>query len=237
MRMESKNTKRRNAGKTKASAILCVLLLLILTALPVYAAKGDWIDLDAKGTIRVTMQTKDKTKIIPGGQLTIYQVASVAVDDGNLGYAFTNGFENCGVDISNLEDSTLASKLEEKLPASAAGRTVTVGTDGAASFTNLNLGLYLIVQTQAASGYSKVSSFVVSVPMYEDETYIYEVDATPKVTGADVVPPTPTPVTPKPDKNLPYTGQLTWPIPVLAATGVLFFAVGWSLRRGKQQIA
>ena len=40
-----------------------------------------------------------------------------------------------------------------------------------------------------------------------------------------------------PDKPvLPQTGQLNWPVPVLACSGVLLFAIGWVLnRQGKKQ--
>ena len=46
------------------------------------------------------------------------------------------------------------------------------------------------------------------------------------------------PVSPSnPDKPvLPQTGQLNWPVPVLACSGVLLFAVGWVLnRQGKKE--
>ena len=36
--------------------------------------------------------------------------------------------------------------------------------------------------------------------------------------------------------GLPQTGQLNWPVPVLACSGVLLFAVGWVLnRQGKKE--
>ena len=46
------------------------------------------------------------------------------------------------------------------------------------------------------------------------------------------------PVSPSnPDKPvLPQTGQLNWPVPVLACSGVLLFAAGWVLnRQGKKE--
>ena len=36
--------------------------------------------------------------------------------------------------------------------------------------------------------------------------------------------------------GLPQTGQLNWPVPVLACSGVLLFAAGWVLnRQGKKE--
>ena len=46
------------------------------------------------------------------------------------------------------------------------------------------------------------------------------------------------PVSPSnPDRPvLPQTGQLNWPVPVLACSGVLLFAAGWVLnRQGKKE--
>jgi hypothetical protein len=47
----------------------------------------------------------------------------------------------------------------------------------------LGLGLYLIRQTKAASGYDIINSFLVTLPMYadtEDKGYYFDVDASPK---------------------------------------------------------
>ena len=49
------------------------------------------------------------------------------------------------------------------------------------TFSNLKLGLYLLVQTRAASGYSKISPFLVTVPYLNSGVYIYEVDADTKM--------------------------------------------------------
>lgn len=231
MRMERKRSvkRRKNPGAKKLPAILCALLLVLATALTA-AANDEWIDLSRTGSVTVTLKNQSG-QTLSGGSLTVYQVADVAVDDGNLSFAYTNGFEHCGIELGDLSDSTLAGKLENKLSASAAGTDASVGANGTVKFSDLKLGLYLVVQKEACTGYAPVSSFLVSVPMTEDGTYIYDVDASPKVSAPVSVTPTPTapPVTP----NLPYTGQLTWPVPVLTISGLLLFAFGWSLRRKK----
>ncbi|MDY2814374.1 MAG: LPXTG cell wall anchor domain-containing protein [Dorea sp.] len=33
--------------------------------------------------------------------------------------------------------------------------------------------------------------------------------------------------------KLPQTGQLNWPVPVMAMSGMLLFMIGWSMYRGK----
>ena len=67
-----------------------------------------------------------------------------------------------------------------------------------------------------------------SIPLADSTGWIYDVDASPKV-GATVPS---TPDTP----SLPQTGQLNWPVPVLACSGILLFAAGWCLnRKGKKE--
>ena len=40
---------------------------------------------------------------------------------------------------------------------------------GVVTFDNLELGLYLIVQTKSISGYEKVAPFLVSVPLWDKD--------------------------------------------------------------------
>ena len=150
------------------------------------------------------------------------------------------------------------------MPQGARGTTKTVDADGNAAFEDLELGLYLIVQSKASNGYAPIKPFLVSLPMAENGKWNYEVDASPKVGGYTPVNPDtpPVPPTPVPDKpvapgnpdnpvapgnpdnpalagrpdgavmsGLPQTGQLNWPVPVLAVSGVLLFAAGWVLNK------
>ena len=201
----------------------------------------------------------------------------------------------CGIALGDLTDSTLAAQLQEYLPQSAEGTTKTIDADGNVTFRGLELGLYLIVQTEASKGYEPINPFLVSLPMAEDGKWNYAVDASPKVgaytpTKPDTPPTPPTPPTPDypdtptppdnpdnpvspgnpdnpvapghpdnpvapghpdhpvapgnpdspvlpghPDSSamsgLPQTGQLNWPVPVLAVSGVVLFAFGWALDR------
>jgi len=199
---------------------------------------------------------------------------------------YCGDFYGCGIALGDLTDSTLAAQLQEYLPQSAEGTTKTIDADGNVTFCGLELGLYLIVQTEASKGYEPINPFLVSLPMAEDGKWNYAVDASPKVgaytpTKPDTPPTPPTPPTPdypdtptppnnpdnpvspgnpdnpvapghpdhpvapgNPDSpvlpghpdnpvmsGLPQTGQLNWPVPVLAVSGVVLFAFGWALDR------
>ena len=77
----------------------------------------------------------------------------MARTNGDLHFVYTADFTGCGIALGDLTDSTLASRLEAKLPARAAGTTHKISEQGIVSFDALPLGLYLVVQTENAKGY------------------------------------------------------------------------------------
>ena len=210
--------------------IAVLLAALVLVVMPMRAQAHDVPDLSRKGSITVTVRMGETP--VSGGSLTLYRVGEIAEDDGNFSFALTEAFAASGVSLDDLSAPELAETLAE-YAGNTSGVTKTIGTDGSAAFTELELGLYLAVQTEAAPGYSRLAPFLVSVPYMEDGAYQYDVDAAVK--GELEKEPTPTEPEKPSDPTLPDTGQLNWPIPVLAALGVLLFAAGWWLFARKKK--
>lgn len=272
----------------RLAAVLLAMCLVVCCALPAFATSAN-IVLGRLGSLHVRLYDTHNDVPLRGGELTLYQVASVKRTNGNLYFDYTGDFTGCGVVLGDLSDSTLADQLVKYLPAvPAIAAQQDVNEEGYANITKLPQGLYLVVQTEASHGYEAIKPFLVSIPLPDGDNWIYDVDATPKV-GATIpetpdtpdtpdVPDTPdTPDTPdlpeqpdnpvspgtpdnpvspdspdnpvspenpdnpvspsNPDKPvLPQTGQLNWPVPVLACSGVLLFAAGWVLnRQGKKE--
>ena len=233
------------------SALLSALLLAAILCVPVSAHAVPDLSWDGASSITVTMRRSDGT-LIPGGSLTLYRVGEVCEQDGDYTFQPTGSFASCGESFENLQSPELSARLAE-YARSITGTTKKIDENTATvTFDKLPFGLYLLVQNQAASGYYAVSPFLVSVPYLDNDSYIYQVDASPKVTPSpkpgDTKPPTQTetpsapttptsPTTPTtPGKpNLPYTGQLNWPIPVLVVLGLVLFSAGWLLRFGKKK--
>lgn len=195
---------KRTDLKKHAAALLLVLCLLVTSALPALATSANIKLVDSSGnpttgTICVTLYDSANDKALSGGKLTLYRVAEVKRQNGNLSYEYCGDFYGCGIALGDLTDSTLAAQLQEYLPQSAEGTTKTIDADGNVTFRGLELGLYLIVQTEASKGYEPINPFLVSLPMAEDGKWNYTVDASPKV-GAY----TPT----KPDTPLPRLRRL-----------------------------
>ena len=196
-------------------------------------------DVNRTGSISVSM--KEQGKAVSGGTLTICQVAKAVSTDTGLAYQYVNGFASCGIALGDLSDASLPEKPQAKMTKDAVTITKTIDQSGTVRFDNVSAGLYLVMQNDAAKGYRAIQSFLVTVPMRSGNTWVYEVDASPKVeVTKPETPNTPTtpskkPTTPKKDGKLPQTGLLYAPIAGMAAGGMLLFAIGWKLYNGAEK--
>lgn len=231
-----------------------LLALLFLLALPLSAAAQPVPDVSRNGHCSITVSMTYKGKAVRGGTLALYKVGDVAEDGGNYSFVPAEEIQADIPEFGDIESPDLAGKLcklESKLtPVTDLPKKV--GEDGNATFSDLTFGLYLVVQKTAASGYGKTAPFLVSVPyLYADE-YQYDVTSQPKTDLEREVPTKPTGPTTKPTKptdpitkptkptspttkpttssgggkKLPQTGQLWWPVPVLACAGLGCITVG-----------
>ena len=156
----------------------------------------------------------------------------------------------------NSQNRTLSAALvKEAEEKKLSPRKTAKITGGKVVFEDLPVGLYLLYQKTASKDGKKLTPFLITVPQQDPKTgaEIYAVSAAPK-SGITTPPPsvtpshTPTPthtpwptytphyptVTYTPGKSyvyLPQTGQLWWPVPVLAALGVVLVISGLLLRR------
>ncbi len=230
-------------------AILLGAALLCCVDLPACAASGAELDFTRTGTISLTLKTAEG-KTVSGGVVTLYQVAELYLDDGNMAWRYTSAFSGCDAALE-VEDTSLPTTLATYArKQSVSGVSTGAGSDGTLRFADLTLGLYLLVQTGASDRSETFSPFVVTVPMEEGKedgsVWIYEVDASPKV---GVV----APGKPPEHRNTsgdsgesertssesttviavasPQTGQSVRSVLVLAAGSLLLMLLAWLLRR------
>lgn len=219
----------------RVGALLLAWVLVCIMSSSVFAQEA--VNLRKQGSIEITMQ-KDGTAI-PGGIMNLYQVAKVQQDGTDYSFKLTGAFTAYGKEMENIESAELAQELANYAQNSA-GRKKAIDENGVVKFTELPCGLYLLIQETAASGYEKAVPFLVSVPMKEDGAYVYDVDASPKVeleqAEDETEPETkPSQITGGGGGSLPQTGQLNWPVPLLAVSGLMLFLVGWILRFGQRK--
>ena len=219
--------------------ILCLLgtvLALMLCAVPVNAAKGTTADLDLtkKGSITLTLKDSDGNAMT-GGFLDCIQVAEIAESGGETTYLLTNGFQDTNIFLEYFLDgkqsaASLAEELNDAVPAGAYKIASRPDKTGTVTFSNRELGLYLIRQRAKSGYYESITPFVVTVPMNSDSGWVYDVTASPKVGTV-----TPKDTAYKSVRRLPQTGQLNWPVPVLAVSGIALFSLGWAMTKDKHE--
>lgn len=282
---------------------LCIAVLLFLPCS--FTVRAQDFDIQKTGSVSVTLTEQYKKEPIVGAELSVYYVAKVCENEnGNLCYSYTDPFEASGIEI---DDPSLATKLDVFV----SGRDieaikVTTDENGTAVCNGLALGLYFVKQTGLVEGFAPCTPFLVTLPVKNNDGYVYEVNASPKtevakltsitikkvwntdssaeaadsvtvqllrngnviktatlnaqnnwqVTYADMpesdaysikeidVPKGFTATYSKSGyvftvtntSSLIQTGQLIWPIPVLAASGLLLIAVGIILLQKKGKI-
>ena len=162
-------------GRKIISVFLIAWILLVMPM----AAFAEELDMDRVGSISVTLVDPDGEKPLAGAELSLYYVATVKLNEANRpSYTFTDAFAGCG---AALDDPALTTVLDVYVQENATpvAKQVTDG-QGTANFTNLPLGLYFVKQTGTVENYAACTSFLVTVPNYNDEGYVYDVNATPK---------------------------------------------------------
>lgn len=199
---------------------------------------------EKRGSISVTLHTKEKK--IPAGTLTLYRIAVPrdGVYDPVKGFRlFKDQLD--GITSEELGDPELAENLRKhaknnKIEGTPSAQTAEAEKDIATvKFDDLEPGLYLVVQTKSIKGFQDISPFLVTIP-YKNE---YHVDAKSKFEQHE-------PGHKPPDGGgggghngggggkkppLIQTGQLNWPVPVLAGSGMVLFMLGWMLVFGKRE--
>lgn len=209
--------------KNRISVLLLVLLLVSSLTLSVFAHEAP--DLTKPCSLHVAMRYGDTR--VNGGTLSCIRVGYVKENGGD--YSFCRVVDD--LPLTELQAPNLAEELKFFAESNGLAENVKpIGTQkaGEVTFENLEAGVYLVLQREPAKGYNAITPFLVTLPYYQDGAYVYNVDASAK-TELEKEPAPTKPTTPPTEPNIPQTGQLKWPVPLLAIVGMLVFALGWSL--------
>ena len=212
-----------------------LLSLLLCLAFPAAAMAHEVPDLSQTGSISVAMVYDGET--VSGGSLMLYRVGNVSEDDGNYSFSLAGDFADSGVSLADISHAALAGELAEYASARhIEGAAEPISEDGRMTADGLTPGLYLVTQENAADGFEPISPFLVSVPMYDGGTYVYDVDATPKLDTLTKTPDVPEQPSAPGEPILPQTGQINWPVPALSALGMVLFLCGFRMRSRQRRI-
>ena len=187
--------------------------MVLWTVLMILALPQTFAAEDQHGSVTVRMCHQGEA--IQGGSIILYRLAELSGEDR---YIPAPAFEGCAVDfqttLTPADGKILADYAEQR---GIQGQIRSLGQNGTAVFSPLDRGLYLLVQKEAGRGYLPVSPFFVEVPQCVGGERIHDVEARPKCTPEPMVPGVPL---------LPQTGQRKWPVPLMAALGLILCLVG-----------
>lgn len=222
----------------KKRMLSLLLALFLVFALAVNASALEMPDLDQKGSLEFAMDVDGVP--LDTGSLNVYYVANIIRMEGNrYDFRLVKELADAGamLDTKDLYNGVQAEKLLEVSKRVLSDCLTSSIADGKASFADLDAGLYLVWQNEkdASDGYSAIQPFLISVPRLQDGVYAMHVKADPKV-PFEREPSPPPPPPPPPPPELPKTGQLNWPVPIMAITGVTLFITGWILCSRRKRI-
>lgn len=158
------------------------IMTILLNNSVVYANEIDYvIDFNKKGSLEVTLLEQDGIKSIEGAEISLYYVASVKAENNKLVYTYNEELNSCEVDLSNLTNESLTKEIDKCIVNSLITKeSKLTNTNGVVKFENLELGLYLVKQTNEVKGYSKIDPFMISIPRNVDNKWQYDLKAEPK---------------------------------------------------------
>lgn len=158
--------------------LLLVLLMLSCSAAAL-ASGSSVVDFSKTGSLSISLMAGSTA--VAGAELIVYKVADAQSRDANLCFEFTEsyaGFGGAPEDIVGTDSVLrLVDYTNENGIAGTAGST---DASGFINFVDLELGLYLVVQTGSVEGFTDCTPFLVMIPAQEGDAWVYDIDATPK---------------------------------------------------------
>ena len=156
---------------------LIIFLIALMIGVQSPKALSNLIDINKKGDLSITLKTNNK-EAIKGAEITIYQIAEIDIKNANLTYKVLNELESCSINLNGqkIDNTTIQCIKQANIPSQA----VLTDDTGISSFNNLDLGIYLILETKQVEGYSNFEPFFVNIPQEIDNEWIYTISSMPK---------------------------------------------------------
>ena len=157
-----------------------VLWLLGISFMFVLTVSANTVDFNRKGSITLELTEQEHNEKIADANIEIVKIADAKVDlNSNLYYEYVSSLTECNVDIKDvtkIDVNELASCINDNTQ-----RLSSISdNNGKVSFSNLDLGLYLIRQTNKLNKYTSIDSYLVTLPTIENNDWIYDIYSIPK---------------------------------------------------------
>lgn len=162
----------------KISLFLVVFLSLILNV-NADTKTNNLVDFNKKGSLEITLSEKEDNSKISGAEITIYKVADAKEKDYNLVFQYVDNFK-CSASLDNLESKELTNEINKCIDDNTISFKKVTNKDGKVTFNNLDLGLYVVKQTNKVKGYSQISPYLISIPKVLNNEWTYNIVSKPK---------------------------------------------------------
>ena len=166
--------------RKRINYLLVVITLFFGFMITVDAKENHTVDFSRKGSIEVTLHEMSEDTYVEGAEITIYKIADAYLDGVNLTFKYTDEFSSCSVSLDDLTIDDLSKKITLCVKPESIGTSLITNDFGTVIFNDLDLGLYLVSQTNKVEGYSNIDSFLVQIPKVIDNSWTYDIIANPK---------------------------------------------------------
>jgi len=163
----------------KVKYFLFIMLMLIGISEVSATTNDNIVDFSKKGSINIVLSEINDNLKVSGASITIYKIADAVSSDNNLAFDYIDDLEEYETMINDgIITDEMVKIIEESELVNYSGVTNNLGE---LEFTDLDLGLYLVMQTNQVEGFSKIDPFLVYIPKVIENKWVYDVEALPKV--------------------------------------------------------
>lgn len=163
----------------KKISLFLVLFLSLILNVNADAKTNNLVDFNKKGSLEITLSEKEDNSKINGAEITIYKVADAKEKDYNLVFQYVDNFK-CSASLDNLESKELTNEINKCIDDNTTSFKKVTNKDGKVTFNNLDLGLYIVKQTNKVKGYSQISPYLISIPKVLNNEWTYNIVSKPK---------------------------------------------------------
>lgn len=147
----------------------------------VFAKETDIVDFTKEGSITVTLLEETEKEPIEGTEITLYKIAIAKEENHQLRLKSIDELTICNLELNDLSNQNLINDIEACIKDKEIPKYKEVTNSyGRVKFDNLELGLYLVKQTNKQKGYSMIDSFLTMIPQAIDNIWTYDIEAIPK---------------------------------------------------------
>ena len=157
-----------------------IFTLITLVAFLGIVKADNIVDLNKKGSISITL--KGETPVI-GAEIEIIKIGKVSIVNNNLSFEYVDELKDCNYKLSDENIKNIELCIQNKNLKSEVKQT---NDKGEAIFSNLDLGVYYIRQTNKVKNFAQINPILIMIPKEINSSFEYNIDASPKIEIVDL---------------------------------------------------